>query len=173
MTFDEAYDRSYLTHAKKEFLAAGWTDEQGKFKDEMQEELCKDVLAMLEVFSAQGHSGMSAPYAISLFEKLAKFEPIVPLTGEDWEWNDVGDGIFQNNRCSRVFKQAGIFNGQAYNIDGKVFREWKERDLDPDEPGYPGKRKFSSCYTSRASRVPVTFPYIPTTEYVDVDSVVL
>ena len=28
-------------HAMIEFRAAGWTDENGKFKDEMQEAICK------------------------------------------------------------------------------------------------------------------------------------
>jgi len=122
-------------------------------------------LKLLDVFSDEGHSGSSAPYAVQLFEKLAMFKPIVPLTGEDWEWHEASEGVFQNKRCSRVFKQADRFNGQAYDIDGIVFYEWSERDLDPDEEGYPGKRRFKSHYTSRDSMVPITFPYTPTTEY--------
>jgi len=47
-----------------------------------------------------------------------------------------------------VFKDE---TGEAYDINGKVFRE-----------------PSGSCYTSFESRVPVTFPYTPTTEYVDV-----
>jgi hypothetical protein len=79
------------------------------------------------------------------------------LTGEDWEWSDVrhnSDGSihYQNKRCSHVFKdETG-----AYDINGKVFYEWYT-----DENG----EKFKSHYTSRDSRVPVTFPYIPTTVY--------
>lgn len=154
-------------HALAEFRAAGWTDADGKFKDEMQEAICKHVLALLEVFSHEGHSGTTAPYAVKLFTKLAMFEPIVPLTGEDWEWAEVSEGVFQNKRCSRVFKQADRFNGQAYDIDGRVFYEWNERDLEPDEKGYPGTRRLQSYYTSRESMVPITFPYTPTTEYVE------
>lgn len=155
------------SHALAEFRAAGWTDEEGKFKDEMQEAICKHVLELLKVFADEGHSGSTAPYAVNMFKKLAMFEPIVPLTGEDWEWAEVSEGVFQNKRCSRVFKQADRFNGQAYDIDGRVFYEWNERDLDPDEKGYPGKRRFQSYYTSRESMVPITFPYTPTTEYVE------
>lgn len=54
----------------------------------------------------------------------------------------------QNKRCSHVFKDK---DGNAYDIDGKVFRE-------PD----------GCCFTSKDSFVPVTFPYTPKTEYVDV-----
>lgn len=155
---------NYEKHARMEFHAAGWTDADGKFKDEMQEAICNHVLDLLKVFSDEGHSGTTAPYTVSLFKQLAMFEPVVPLTGEDWEWNDTGYGI-QNKRCSHVFKDA---DGKAYDSQGKVFFEWCERPLDEDEEGYPGTKRFKSSYTSRDSRVYVTFPYTPTTEYVEV-----
>lgn len=147
---------NYQKHAMTEFRAAGWTDESGKFNDEMQEMICNHVMKLLEVFADEGHSGFSAPYAINLFSKLAKFEPIGPLTGEDWEWVNVseqsGYTLWQNKRCSHVFKDE---NG-AYDIDGIVFY-----DNRVDESGITYKVYF----TSRESRVPVTFPYTPTTEY--------
>lgn len=144
-------------HALMEFRAAGWVDDQGKFKDEMQQAICEHVLKLLEVFADEGHSGSSAPYAIDLFKKLAMFEPIVPLTGEDWEWTEVTSGGFQNKRCSRVFKQADRFNGQAYDIDAIVFYDW----YTDEETG----EKYKSHYTCRESVVPITFPYTPKTEY--------
>lgn len=149
---------NYEKHALAEFMAAGWLDKNGKFIDEMQEMICKHVMELLNVFNTAGHSGSSAPYAISLFEKLAKFEPITPLTGEDWEWNEMGEGIFQNKRCSHVFKQADRFNGQPYDIDAVIFWEWIT-----DENGV----KFKTHYTSRDSMQPITFPYIPTRQYVE------
>ncbi len=156
---------NYERHAKDEFRAAGWTDENGKFNDEMQELICNHVLKLLDVFHDEGHSGSSAPYAINLFKKLASFEPIVPLTGEDWEWVNVaeqnGGPLWQNKRCSHVFKD----NDGAYDINGIVFYDWYV-----NEEG----DKHKSYFTSRESRVPVTFPYTPTTEYreyVDVDKV--
>lgn len=144
-------------HALAEFRAAGWTDEAGNYKDEMQQAICEHVLKLLDVFSDEGHSGTSAPYAVDLFKKLAMFEPLVPLTGEDWEWNECGDGVFQNKRCSRVFKQADRFDGQAYDLDGIVFWDW-HTDSETGE-------KSKVYFTSSDSRVPVTFPYTPKTEY--------
>ena len=148
---------NYVKHAEMEFRAAGWTDENGKFKDEMQEMICNHVLKLLEVFADEGHSGSSAPYAINLFKTLASFEPVVPLTGEDWEWVDVaeqsGRTLWQNKRCGHVFKDVD----GAYDIDGIVFYECYE-DKETGE-------KHKSYFTSRESRVPVTFPYTPKTEY--------
>jgi hypothetical protein len=152
---------SYVTHAEREFRAAGWIDDNGKYCDEMQEAICNHVMKLLEVFSEEGHSGSTAPYAINLFSKLAKFEPVAPLTGEDWEWSNVSDmsgcETYQNKRCSAVFKQADRFDGQPYYLDGKVFWNWYM-----GEDGKP----FKSYYTGRGSMVPIEFPYTPKTEYV-------
>jgi len=132
-----------VSHAKREFEAMGWSDDSsyGMMMPEA-------VLELVEVFSRQGHSGFSAPMCISLFSKVANFEPLCPLTGDDNEWNEVGDGLLQNNRCSHVFKE----NGEAYDIEGRIFRE-------PN----------GSCYQNADSRVPVEFPYTPKREYVDVE----
>lgn len=119
--------------------------------DAMNALMNRCLLEVVLVFSTQGHSGFSAGFAISRLEKLLRFEPLGPLTGEPSEWTEVGPGTFQNNRCSRVFKDAGRFNGQAYDIEGRVFRE-------PN----------GACFTNRDSCVLVTFPYVPKTEYVDV-----
>ena len=83
-----------------EFRAAGWTDENGKFNDEMQEMICNHVMKLLEVFADEGHSGFSAPYAINLFSKLAKFEPIGPLTGTYRDWEEENGGALATRRTS-------------------------------------------------------------------------
>ncbi len=159
---------SYRDFAMREFRAAGWLDESGQFTDGMQEMMCEQVMELLDKFSEHGHSGSTAPYAVNLFKQLAMFEPIVPLTGEDWEWNEVSDNMYQNRRCSHVFKDSK--DGQAYDSQGRVFFEWHERPLDEDEEGYPGIKRYKTHFTSRDSRVPVTFPYTPTREYVEVEA---
>lgn len=107
-----------------------------------------ELRELLHVFALQGQSGFSAAIAAELLGKLLRFEPIGPLTGEPDEWVEVGPGVHQNRRCSRVFKQADRFNGQAYDLDGIV---WEEPD---------GGR-----FTNWESMVPVVFPYTPKTEY--------
>lgn len=114
----------------------------------MDREMALNVLQLIKVFSEQGHSGFSASHCVGLFTKLAKYEPIGPLTGEDDEWVEVGPGIFQNRRMGGVFKE----NGEAYFIDGKIWRNQR-----------------GECYTNFQSRVPVKFPCTPKSEYIDVE----
>ena len=135
---------------RREFKALGYKPPE-EDEDGPNKWIQENVLEIAEVFASQGHSGFSASFCADLLEKALRHEPFGPLTGEDWEWNEVGPGMFQNNRCNHVFKDASLFDGQAYDIDGRIFRE-------PD----------GLCYTNRDSRVPVTFPYTPTREYVDV-----
>jgi hypothetical protein len=145
---------NYTKHALKEFRNTGWLNKDGTFNDEMQEAICTHVLKLLDVFADEGHSGSTAPYTISLFKRLAMFEPIGPLTGEDSEWTEVSDGVFQNNRMGSVFKQKDRFNGQAYWLDGKVFWEWATH---PDiEDGKP----FKSYFTGFDSFTPIEFPWV-------------
>lgn len=124
----------------------------GADSDDMQRIMNKHLLRMVRVFANEGHSGFSAGYAVSMLEKLLRFDPIGPLTGDDDEWMDISDSYgsrcWQNTRCGRVFKGE---DGRAYDIDGRVFRE-----------------ASGVCFTGQGSRVYVTFPYAPTTEYVDV-----
>jgi len=137
---------SLIDHAKVEFKALGWPGD-----DEMQAMICDNVLELLRVFSEQGHSGTSAPYVMNIFEKLSKYNPLSPLSGNDDEWMEVAEQngkLYQNVRDSSVFKDD---NG-AYWIDGKIFRE-------PD----------GSCYTNSESRVFIEFPWTkPESEIVDV-----
>lgn len=154
-----------VSHAQREFRAAGWTDENDKFVDGMQEDICNHVLDLLEVFHNEGHSGTTAPYTVDLFSKLAMFKPLAPLTGEDWEWNMIRDDstggmtVYQNKRCGAVFKQSDRFDGKPYYLDAVVFWEWVSMaDVDRGKP-------FKSYFTSMDSMQPIEFPYTPKTEY--------
>lgn len=135
-----------IAHAMKEMELA-WPE-----SEEMQGMVKANVLELMEVFANQGHSGSSAPYVLNVFHKLAMFETISPLTGEDSEWNLCGGGVYQNNRCGEVFKDGA--KGEAYWISGRIFR-------DPD----------GHTYTNRDSHVPVSFPWTqPEREIVNVDA---
>ena len=132
-------------------IAVGKEDEEEFGEDavdnDTQAHVYQDLKQLLDTFSSQDHSGFSASYTISLFKKLASFQSISPLTGNESEWTDLGEGRKQNNRCHHVFMSA---DGSAYDIDGKIFR---------DQDGI--------TYTSKDSRVPVEFPYTPKSEIVD------
>jgi hypothetical protein len=69
------------------------------------------ALALLVKFSEQDHSGMSAGITLRIFNKLAKWEPLTPLTGDENEWSNetTGDQAGweeqQNIRDTRVFRE--------------------------------------------------------------------
>lgn len=158
---------SYIEHAKREFLALGYKPIDQE-EDGPNKWIQEAALALLEVHAKQGHSGFSNEFAVDYFSKLAKFEPLCPLSGDDSEWSDCGDGdTWQNIRCSHVFKNK---KGVAYDIDGYVFWHWCEMPLEEGEEGYPGVRKYKSSFTSNYSRIQVTFPYTPKSPtYVEVE----
>ena len=138
---------SLVQYAESELDRIGMTD-----ADEYNGMMRKHLIHMVKEFADEGHSGFSAGYAITCLRKLLRFKPLSHLTGEDDEWTEVSSisGVphFQNKRCGSVFKDGK--DGQAYDIDGKVFWEWAK-----DEDGQP----YKTYYTAFESRVPVTFPY--------------
>lgn len=133
-----------VKHAKNELKLAGLFDKDSDYNGG----LGIATLELIKTFSKQGHSGTSAALVTSLAEKLMRYGPLTPLTGKDNEWTEVTDGMYQNNRDSRVFKNSK--DGQAYFIDGRVFRD-----------------KDGSTWTNGKSRVNVVFPYTPKTKYVN------
>jgi hypothetical protein len=121
-------------------------------KDSMQRMMDKDVLDIIDMFSNQGHSGLSASYAISILERLLRKLPLTPLTGDEDEWQDItkmygahnGETVQQNKRCGQVFRRNND-NSTAYDMRGKIF--YKEEN---------GERYY---FINRESRIPIKFPY--------------
>lgn len=132
--------------AKRELDLAGFKESDDP--DVVNNWMRNDVLKLLEMFCEQCHSGFSANYAIKLFQTLANWKPLSPLTGEPDEWTEVGPDMWQNKRAPNVFKGE---DGRAYWMDGIVFWEW----FTPEE-GEP----FKSYFTSRDSFVYIdSFPW--------------
>lgn len=129
-----------ITHAERELKLAGYFD-----GDPINQLMAQGVLQLIDQFASAGHSGFSAMAALQLFEKLAKFEPLIPLTGTDEEWVEVSPNLFQNKRCSHVFKD----DIHAWDMNGKIFE---------DQDG--------GWFTSSDSNIDITFPYTPVCEYV-------
>ena len=140
---------SLVQYAESELDCIGMTDD-GNMNGMMR----KHLLHMVKEFADEGHSGFSASYALQCLQKLLKFKPLSPLTGEEDEWSEVtrisGYPHFQNKRCGSVFKDGK--DGNAYDIDGKVFWEWYR-----DEETGEARKSYYTCFESR---VPVTFPYV-------------
>jgi len=107
----------------------------------------KALMELCEVFSNQGHSGMSAGLVASLFKRLTEWKPISPLTGDEDEWVEITDNLYQNKRCPSVFKDRKT--GKAYQDDYYIFVD-----------------KDGISYTSKDSRKYIEFPYVPKNEFV-------
>lgn len=96
-------------HARRELSLAG-LDQPDSDYDGM---LAAAVLELITTFADQGHSGYSASLLADLFGRLARYEPLTPLTYAPDEWHrheglgpDGGD-LWQNVRDSRVFSVDG------------------------------------------------------------------
>lgn len=139
---------SMVEYAKSELARIG-KDEKG-----MQDAINKNILEIVEIFSNQGHSGFSAGYALNVLERLLRYKPLTPLTGEPDEWNEVhprmeGITTYQNKRCSSVFMDKDKNGNVVRCTDG-------EGIIVSDNGGI-------TWFTSGRFRKDVTFPYSPAT----------
>lgn len=144
-----------INHAKRELEIAGLFGKNSDYEGMLGEA----VMELVEVFSNQGHSGFSASRVISLFKKVAAYECLAPLTGEDGEWNDVSvamgiDGTLQNNRVSSVFKDKET--GEATYSNAIVWRTQTGSTWRGKADGISSSQKIKS------------FPFTPKTFFVDV-----
>ena len=151
-----------IKHAKVEFLKLGYIPVEEDEEESPNKWMQESVLELLDVFSKQGHSGFSALYTVNCFKKLASYEPLSPITGEDDEWNDVSYGsdvkMFQNKRCSTLFKNGE--NGDPYCIEAIIWRG-------QDGLTFSG-RAFDALGNAYQSSQNVYLPFTPKTFYVDV-----
>lgn len=125
-----------VDYAKEELNRIGMIDSGEPYNDAVT----KAILDLIELFDSQGHSGFTASYTVNVFKRLAMYEPLAPLTGEDSEWNEIEPGYYQNKRYSAVFKEK---DGKAYNSRGKIFTDDGE-----------------VWYSSKDSHIKINFPYI-------------
>ena len=126
-----------VDYAKEELNRIGMIDSGEPYNDAVT----KAILDLIELFASQGHSGFTAPYTVNVFKRLAMYEPLTALTGEDSEWNEIELGFYQNKRYSAVFKEK---DGKAYNSHGKIFTN------DGGE----------TWYSNKDSHIEINFPYI-------------
>lgn len=158
----KSYTASYAER-ELEVLSKSATDPNNR---PVIEEFSKEIVALCEAFGNSGQSGGSAPYTATALSKAIKKlclqEPICPITGISEEWIEVGKGIFQNNRCSAVFK---YLEDKAYYLDAIVWKgdTWNEDKTSNDWDTFSG---IIEGITSR--QFIKSFPFTPKTFYIDV-----
>jgi hypothetical protein len=75
------------------------------------------MIEILEKFFDQWDSGGAVAVVAPVLQRLIAGLPLSPLTGADDEWIEVGPGVYQNKRCSSVFKDPRYHDGKlAYDI---------------------------------------------------------
>lgn len=126
---------SLIDFAKKELEQSGLFNKDKDFYGGMTGPA---VLELIEVFAKQGHSGMSASIVRDLFNKLADYKPINPVTDLESDWMEVGPNMFQHKHVSAIFKDGK--KDKPYYLDGQIFKD---------------KR---GSYTNRDSRSPLNLP---------------
>jgi len=134
-----------VRHAENELKLAGFYDKESGY----ERRVAYNVIELVKLFADQEHSWTTAHHCLEVFNRLALFNPLTPLTGADDEWEVMYDGEWRNIRCHRVYMDAD----GGYDIDAKIFRG-------PD--GF--------CSVNPGQHTDIEFPYSPKTEYVDIDT---
>lgn len=81
------------------------------------EEGSRVMVEILEKFFDEWDSGGAVYFAAPVLQRLIAGKPLSPLSGADDEWCEVGPSVWQNRRCSTVFKQERDGKIESYNID--------------------------------------------------------
>lgn len=102
------------------------------------------TLALVEVFAQQGHSGGSAEMVLALFDNVAHFRPLSPITADPDEWfqhdaSVVGDDapLWQNKRRSSAFSNDG---GRSYYLVDEP-TDGGTPTMYTSDPNYPTKNQ--------------------------------
>src|SRR5690606_2483646 len=93
--------------------------------DHLLIEFKEEILNLCEKFGNSGQSGGSAPYTASslsnMIKKLCLFETVTPILDSDDEWVNIYDNIYQNKRCSGLFKDGK--DGSPHYIDAIIKKD--------------------------------------------------
>jgi len=152
---DDFKESNLYQYAKKELELIGY-DFSSKEKN-MNNLMRDNILELLEVFYKQGHSAFSVNYVINLFTKLAKFEPLKPVTDEEGEWVEVVENMYQHKRLANLCKNGK--DGKPYYCTAIIFRDQN------------GNTFVSGNVEGISSAQYVkSFPFTPKSFYIDVFS---
>lgn len=144
---------SYVEHLEREILIY-----VGDGGSEFAKSVCEflpGIYSIIEAFKKGEYSCLSdAPEVIcDIINKTLCRIPFTPLTGEDDEWNEPKDGIYQNKRCGEIMKRS--LCGRAFHINGI---RWFEE----------GEVPFRGTVEGISTEQVVSFPLTPKSFLVEV-----
>jgi hypothetical protein len=104
-------DGNLVAHARRELERAGLLKPDSDYGGM----LGRSVLDLVRVFAGEGHSGASAGIAADLFNRLARFDVLSPITAHPSEWMEVEPGVYQSKRKPSVLWRDG--EATWYDLD--------------------------------------------------------
>jgi len=113
-------------HAERELRLAGLFDKDSDYNGMIGEA----VMKLIRAFAGDGHSGHSAMLTLQVFERVARFKTLTPVTSDPDEWEHVDEeraghpGVWQNKRQSSCFSNDG--GKTYYDIDADDNRTLRE-----------------------------------------------
>ena len=118
-----------VEHAKEEMRRAGLYDADSDYNGMIAEA----VEELVTKFAAQGHSGFSAQLTLAVFDKVARFDTLTPLTSDPAEWMEVESGkMWQSRRKHSTFSTDG---GRTwYDLNDKPSGVAIDAPPQPEEP---------------------------------------
>lgn len=131
---EESVNESTMTEfARDELKKAGLFDKDSDYDGMIGEA----VMELINKFAEQGHSGFSAGLTTSIFNKLAEYKPLSPLTDDPNEWMKISDSdygcaeeyknvsLWQSKRCPSCFSNDG--GKTYYDIDDEGHKQVDEK----------------------------------------------
>lgn len=102
-------------HAEREMRLAGLYDTDADYGGMIPEA----VMALVKAHAAQGHSGGSHHLTLRIFNEVANFKTLTPITSDPATWTDVsemgGRPMWQSKRQPSVFSEDG--GATWYDLD--------------------------------------------------------
>lgn len=118
-------ESEFVTWARSELQRAGLFDSDSDYEGMLGE----SIMEMVLTFDAAGHSGFSAAWAASIFQRLSERKPLSPLTDDRDEWMHIaeerwvgGQDTWQSRREPSCFSHDG--GATYYDLD-EPLKGWR------------------------------------------------
>jgi hypothetical protein len=119
---------SLVKHAEREMKLAGLYDKDSDYGGMIAEA----VMRLVKIHASEGHSGCSHSLALEVFNRVANFKTLTPITSDPADWMHVGDDpdgtpVYQSNRSPGFFSVDG---GKTwYDLDDKEKKNWPKNRM--------------------------------------------
>ena len=120
-----------VDHAQKELELTGMFDKDSNY----QGETGKAVMELIKLFSKQNHSGMSASICLEIFNVVARFKNLAPITSDPDDWNDVSSLTVRKEKTWQCKRDSALFSKDGgktyYSIDdpGRMIKKSKNHKI--------------------------------------------